>query len=47
MLWVLGFWLLSLLGVSVLLSRLFIEASKNNTATTESSPTASTVLNKN
>lgn len=35
--WILGYWLLSLLGCSVLLSLLFIEASKDNTKTTASS----------
>ena len=46
MLWILSYWLLSLLGCSLLLSLLFIEASKDNQKTTESLRTASTELNK-
>lgn len=38
MLWILGYWLLSLLGCSLLLSLLFIEALKDNTTITESLP---------
>ena len=42
MAWILGYWLSSLLAVSVLLSLLFIEASRTSTKTTELLPTALT-----
>ena len=45
MLWVLSLWLLSLLGCSVLLSLLFIEAIKDNKKTTDSSAPHSTASN--
>jgi hypothetical protein len=44
MTWLTAFSLLSLLAGSVLLWRLYIVASKGNTKTTESLPTASTEL---
>lgn len=45
MLWVLSFWALSLLGCSLLLSLLFIEAIKDNKKTTALSADHSTASN--
>lgn len=47
MTWMLVYWLSPLLACSALLSLLFIEASKDNTKTTELSQPVLTASNKN